>query len=431
MPHTPPAEKKKPPRKWYPLENSAKIYPAIQNSNWNCLFRVSVELVDVVDPQKLEQALQNTLPRFPNFRFRMRRGAFWYYLENNPRTPTVQPDVQNPMARLKFRDNAYFLFRVRYYQRRIAVEMFHVVTDGTGAMTFLKTLTAEYLKLCGHAIPSGFGVLDCTKLARREEMEDSYAKYGNLGATKSRTEPGAWHPSGSDLPDNRLRIITGIVPVDTILKKAKEYGVTLTEFMVGVYVYGLYLVQKKQAPRKCKPIKALVPVNLRTFFPSETLRNFALYLLVGIDPAMGQYTLGEVIQEVHSYMQWQLNKKFLKAQMATNVSTEKSPFLRPVPLFLKNFAMLTAYRFWGERQYTTTLSNLGVIKLPPEMEPFVRRFDFIIGAPRTNKMSCATLSFAGKLYLNFSRTIKEADAEREFFRLLVQMGIPVKIESNG
>ena len=418
-----------PPRKWYRLENTAKIYPAIQNSGWNSLFRVSVELKDIVRPDLLQQALETTVARFPNFRFRMRRGVFWYYFENNPATPVVQPDVKNPMARLRFSDNQNFLFRVRYFERRIAVELFHVVTDGTGAMIFLKTLTAEYLKLLGHTIPATEGVLDCSKLPRKEEMEDSYARYGSLAMGRSRTEPATWHPTGTVEP-NRLKIITGVIPVDQVLAKAKEYKATLTEFLVGVYIYSLYLVQRQQDPRKKRPIRALVPVNLRAYFPSVTLRNFFQYILVGIDPAYGEYELDEVIHEVHTYMRWQINKKFLTAQMATNVGAEQSPFLRPVPLFIKNAAMLTAYRFWGERQYTTTFSNLGRIKVPRAMEPFIERFDFIIGAPRTNNMSCASLSYGGKLYLNFSRTIRETDTEREFFRILVKQGIHVKVESN-
>ena len=45
------------------------------------------------------------------------------------------------------KSNQLYLFRVSYYGTRINLEVFHAVTDGMGAVNFLKELTAGYLEL--------------------------------------------------------------------------------------------------------------------------------------------------------------------------------------------------------------------------------------------------------------------------------------------
>ena len=101
-----------------------------------------------------------------------------------------------------------------------------------------------------------------------------------------------------------------------------------------------------------------------------------------------------------------------------------------MPLFVKNAAMKTVYNFVGDCLTTSSFSNLGAVRLPPEMAAHVTRMDFILGPLSSNRVVLAGLSYQDALYLNFTRTIRESDLEREFFTRLVKLGIPVKIESN-
>ena len=416
-------------RRWYRLDNAAKIYPAIKNSNWNSLFRLSARLKETVDPAVLQRALDRTVARFECFRFRMHKGVFWYYLEENPGRPLIEEDVENPLIRMNFKKNNYFLFRVRYFGRTVALELFHVVTDGTGALIFLKTLIAEYLRQTGVDVPPGHGVLDLDGAPDPEEMEDSYRRYSNLNKVKSRRESRAWHVQGRDLPAHRLILTTGEIPASALVRLVKERGVSVTEYLTAVYIRALYKLQRRQGKNR-RPIKISVPVNMRTFYPSKTLRNFALYINVGIDPEYGEYSFDEILTNVHNYMRYELNAKFLNAQMAANVSSERSMLLRPVPLFLKNAGLQLAFNFWGEGKFTTSYSNLGVVDVPDEMRPHIERFDFLLGSPKNNKINMASITFEDKLAVNFSRTILDPAVEREFFTFLVRQGIPVKLESN-
>ena len=425
-------EKKRQGAQWLPLDNAAKIYPPAMTEGWNALFRVSVTLDEPIDRQILKRALLKTTGRFPNFSMKLRRGFFWYYLERIGGAPEIKDDVQNPCARMMFRDNGGFAFRVRCYNRRIAVEIFHVITDGGGGLSFLKTLTAEYLEIkYGVRIPRGGDILDCGEQASAEELEDGYVKHAGPRAVP---EPAcrAYHLYGT--PDRDfLHVTTGIIDAEEIASRAKALGVTVTEYLTTVLLFAAidWKNVKGGFLQRSRPVKITVPVNLRKLFGCKTLRNFANYANVGIDTRLGEYSFEEAARTVHHQLKLGSDPKVLAAKVASNVNIEKSLFMRLVPLFIKDPVMSIAYRVEGDRKSTTCLSNLGLVKLPEEMEAHVERFDFMLGSLVENPVACACVGYGGRLYINFTRTIEESFIERAFFTRLVKMGVHVLVESNG
>lgn len=418
--------------RWLPLDNAAKIYPPAMTEGWNALFRVSVTLTEPVDRQILKRALLKTTARFPNFAMKLKRGFFWYYLEKLDGAPEIRDDVQNPCARMRFNDNGGFAFRVRVYGKRIAVEIFHVITDGGGGLSFLKTLTAEYLTLkYGIDIPRGGDLLDCTVNASKEELEDGFLKHAGPRAV---SEPPcrAYHLNGT--PDRDfLHVTTGILDSGEISSRAKALGVTVTEYLSTVLLFAAMDWKKARGEflQRNRPVKLTVPVNLRKPFNCRTLRNFANYANVGLDTRLGEYGFEEAAVIVHHQLKLETDPHRLAAKVASNVNIEKSLFMRLVPLFIKNPVMSAAYRIEGDRKSTTCLSNLGLVKLPAEMTPYVERFEFMLGSLIENPVACAAVGYGGKLYVNFTRTIEESFLERAFFTRLVRMGVKVKVESNN
>ncbi len=414
------------------LDNAALIYPATMNRSWTALFRVSATLNEEIDPDLLEVAQRRALRRFPSLSVRLKRGLFWFYLDKTTEAPRIQEDVQNPCVRMRLKENDGFGLRVRYFQKRIAVEFFHVLTDGTGGLTFLQTLVAEYLKLCHHAdIPRSNAILDCNEAPREEETEDSF--FENSGQiTQSRREAKAYHIVGTDESDGFVNVVSGTVDASDILTRAREKGVSVTEYLTAVLLLSVDDIQRSRAivRSRMKPVKVCVPVNLRKIFPSKTLRNFSNYVNPGIDPRLGVYSFDEALNIVHHFMAMEVTKKLLNAKITTNVRTEQNPVLRVMPLFVKNAAMKLVYSQVGDAVSSTCLSNLGVTTLPPEMAQYVTRMDFVLGPLADNRVCLAALTYGGKLRLNFTRTIREPILERAFFRRLVQLGVHVIIESN-
>ena len=418
--------------RWMRLDNAAKIYPAARSRRWSNLFRVSATLIEEVETVQLQTALATTLKRFPSMAVRLRRGLFWYYLEEITTLPKIQPEYAYPLVPMSVADIRKCAFRVIVYRNRLAVEFFHSVTDGTGAMIFLKTLVAEYLRLrYGVDIAPDCDVLDTDAPPSEAELEDSFLKNDGL-VSFSRSEANAYKLGGTVEPDGYLNLITGILDVNDVLALAKRYGVSLTTLIGGVMADCIVRIQNRHVPdkRRQKPVKLCIPVNLRRMFGSKSLRNFALYINPGIDPKMGDYTLEEILRSLHHQMGMELDSKRMAARITANVKLERLWVVRAMPLFLKNLVMKIVFYMVGERKSCLTISNLGRVELPDTMVPYVERIDFILGPQATCKNNCGILSYGDKLYIHLLRTIRETELEHEFFTALKQLGLSVKLESN-
>lgn len=418
--------------RWYALDNSAKIYPAARTKHWVNIYRISATLTEAVDVDILQSALADIKRRFPSICVRLSNGMFWYYVEELKQAPPVKEEGPHACRMMPFSEVKKCAFRVLYYKNRVSVEFFHSLTDGTGAMIFLKNLVARYLEnKYNIEIPHECDILDITMRAKDEELEDSFLKYSRR-ISAGRKDSDAYMIKGTPITEDFTPLITGIIDVNEIKAKAKEKGVTITTYLCGVMISSLQEIQESEdKPLKSrKPIKILVPVNLRNFYPSKTLRNFALYITPGIETKMGHYSFDEILKALHHQMGCELTEKNMNARMVTNVKDEKNILLRIVPLFIKNAVMKFVYNLSGERKSSITITNLGDIKIPNPMKSYVEGFDFILTPQHLQPGSCSVLSYNGKMYVNFIRKIKESELERIFFTKLVKNGVHVKIESN-
>ncbi len=428
----PKQHKHNPPLRWMRLDNAAKIYPAARRRNWSNVYRQSVTLTEEVDIPVLQSALDVTVKRFPSIASRLRRGVFWYYLQQIPEAPKIQQEHSYPLTRMDRDQIRQCAFRVLVYRERIAVEFFHSLTDGSGALIFLKTLTAEYLEQkYGITVPAEHGVLDRREEPKPEELEDSFPKYA-AKVCASRKDTAAWRMWGESQPGGFLHQICFQVPVQAALDAAHQHGVSLTVFLGAVMMMALQNLQlEKEPPRRRKPIKLQIPVNLRNLFPSTTLRNFAMYTTPELDPRLGAYSFDEICAIIQHKLGLENTAKHMSTVIATNVRDEQNLAVRLIPLPIKNLVMKTVFDTVGERASCLSLSNLGAVRLPEVMRPYVRRFDFILGVQAAAPYNCGVLSYGDTLYINFIRNIRHAELERHFHAVLRDFGIPVTVESNG
>lgn len=415
---------------WFRLDNAGILFPGQNTNKWSNIFRVSVELKEEIDPVILKQALKNILPRFPSFNVRMRKGLFWYYLEKNPVSePSVNPDVQNPCYRVNFKESDRYLFRVYYHGNHIAVDLFHAVSDGYGNTHFICTLTAEYLRLKGHSIPAGGFVKDINTEVPAAELSDDFPKFAKSKASSPITDRHVYHPQGTKLPNHLVNITSGIMSFEDIHKLAKEKGVTVTEFFAAILL-DIHCRKQLRENRKLKEVSVQIPINLRNVYPSETMRNFSVCLMVKVNPKLGEYSFDELLRQVSLQLRLERDEKKINAQISQHVRIEKNPFLKFLPLAVKNFALGIATLTSAEQTTSVYLTNLGAVTLPDEMKPHVEKIIFMPGPGMRTAARCGVASFDGKLVFTFADRYRETDIEREFFTTLVKMGVHVKIESN-
>lgn len=218
--------------------------------------------------------------------------------------------------------------------------------------------------------------------------------------------------------------------VSEVMKTARQYGATITEYLNAVLLYALLQKQTAEFHLKYKPVRIAMPVNLRRFFPSKTLRNFITMVYPSIDPRLGEYSFEEIVTQVHNFMRYYINEKFLCGDITTNAATKHNFLIRIVPLFLKDLVVRTFYTRVQDKNSSAGLTNMGALKVPEDMKPYIERFDIYMGQPFSSRTNCAIISFEDILTVNFASSIVESDVERYFFRKLVQDGIHVKIESN-
>jgi len=418
-------------KQWYRLDNAALIFPAVMRKNWNNVFRVSVTLRDKVDPDILNRAAEELLPRFPTIFVRLRTGFFWYYLETVGEAPKAEEDYAWPLTPMTRRKLKKCCIRILYWQNRIAVEYFHSVTDGTGGMTFLQNLAARYLALEeGVEIPPEGGIVDPKEAPKAEETRDCFQLCG-AKASVSRAEASAYRLRGNPEEDFFRHIVTGTVPTGMLLEKAHEQGVSVTAYLAAVMAEAVLARQREdRKPGRWRHIKITIPVNLRKTFGLETLRNFALAVNIGFDPRLGEYSHEEICRLMYHQLAAETIPQRMAGRVSTNVELQRILLLRLVPLPLKTLAMRLVYALSGESKGCLNISNMGVVHLPEAMTPYVERFDFIIGVQYSYPNNCSVVSWQGKTYINMIRGIRDSELERLFFSRLVELGIPVDIESN-
>lgn len=418
---------------WTPLDNAAKIYPAARRKNWSSVFRLSATLNENVDTEVLQSALDVVVRRFPVLCARLRKGVFWYYLQQVEQAPTIQSENSFPLVDMSVAEMRKCAFRVIVFNKRIAVEMFHSLTDGNGALVFLKTLLAEYLQQkYGIAVPATDGVRGRLEEPTSDEMEDSFQKYAGP-VSLSRKGVDSWQILGTPEADGFKNITCFRIRTDDLVAKAKECGVSVTVFLSAVLMDALQNMQaeKIRNPLWRNAIKIQIPVNLRNLFPSKTLRNFVYYAVPEMDPRLGHYSFQELCDIVHACMVLEVNPKFMSSLIAANINKEHILAIRMVPLFVKNLVMKAAYDSSGDKKTCLSISNLGLIKLPDVMRAYIDRFDFIIGVRALSPYNCAVVSYDQTTYINFIRNIKESELEYHFFKVLQNLGLDVEAESNS
>ena len=416
---------------WYRLDNAGVLYSALQKEKYSAIYRFSAVMQAPVDPAALQRAIDKTMPRFPCFAVRIKKGLFWYYLEPNTAPgPFLKQDILYPCQPIRFREDNGWLIRFYYYEQRISLEVFHALSDGAGSLTFFKTLLAVYLRELGYVIPNDAGVLDISAPPDPEELEDAYARYAGPVDRAIRLRRRAYPNTGTAEPFYTLHVTMGFAAVDQLKVRARAYDATITEYLTAVLMQVILERQRRERPRRPKPVALVIPVNLRPLFPSKTLRNFVTTLSPAIDPALGDYSFEEIIRQVRHYLRLHVNRPELRAAFTHNVRFPRNWFLKIVPVAIKNPVMAAVYRRVGTKPYSGNYSNPGRFSVPEEMEPHIRHMEVVVGQATVPRSHCVSLSYGNIMEITFAGTQRENSTARDFFRFLVRDGVHVKVQSN-
>ncbi len=413
---------------WDKLDNTANLFPVIATEDMTNVYRISVTLTEEVDRVLLQEALNRILPQFSVFRMRLRMGVFWYYFEENTRpAPIVREEYSHPGAYIDKSRNNHYMFRVTYYKCRINLEVFHALTDGAGGITFLKELIYQYLRL---RYPDILKV-DKDKISSGIflDKEDSYVKNFKKGHAKVYKSEKALTLNGERLPKGEMGVVHGYLPIDQLKAAGRQYGVTINQYLVGAFVYAVYKEYLKESPSKV-PIRCCVPVNLRPYYDSHTMKNFFAMVFATFKPEKESYTFSEVLQIVSEDLKEQITPENLNNIMSYNVSNEKNWILRAVPLVIKNFVMKQVYGA-SARATSATVTNIGNIELKEPYRQYVEHFYTTLSMSKGQNMKGGICSYNGMLTFTFSSVLMDLSIQKCFFQTIAKDGVSIAIESNG
>lgn len=209
----------------------------------------------------------------------------------------------------------------------------------------------------------------------------------------------------------------------TLLSEAKRNGATVTVYLLAQ----MFLAGRHATEEQVGDMSIQVPVNMRKFYPSKTVRNFAMYCGIRL-PISSITSLEDIVPEISQQLTQKASKQAMSSMMnATQIMINA---LRYIPLFIKAPVANMAYGFLGDKIFTSTLSNLGVVDMPSELAASIESMDFVLGPAKTNRASCALVTYGGITTLTVSKTTADPSFEEKLFELLKKDGIPITIEGS-
>lgn len=408
---------------WFPLDDAAKIYPLSMEHGRMSIFRLSVYLKEDVVPEILQMALNFTIKRFPTFATTIKKGFFWHYLDVTKRRYCVEKESDIPSWPLKISKSGSQSFRVIYHNNRVSVEIFHVLTDGTGGMEFLKTLLSEYLKLTGVKVEKNDYILDANDIPLAEEFENAFVKVPLSNDSSGFIDKTAVQMSGKLSKVKPCRVVHFKMDANKLKELAKKNNTTITTYFLAL----MFIANKAATDELTGDISIQVPVSMRKFYKTKTLRNFSMYCGIRV-PIEKAHDFNYLIREIDQQL---IKKSSLEEMNKMLTSTKKMVnYLKLIPLQIKQPIAKIVYGFLGDKIFSNTLSNLGVVKLPESVLKHIDSMDAILGVSITNRAGCSVVTVNNTTTFSLNKMTKDPTFEDKLYELLVKDGLDVVVEGS-
>jgi NRPS condensation-like uncharacterized protein len=413
---------------YYKLDNAATVFPLVSTNKLPNSFRLACVLKEEVNRDLLLQALERAIKRYPFFKVCLKKGLFWFYLEDNPAKLMI--GKEHPLLvngfRLKSQNN--YLFNLSCTGRRIALENSHILADGTAMKEFLKTILYHYFTLQGHEIPKEGKIHDDDLDHLAEETQDSYRHNTDKNVKPYQQEPSAFRLKGKFHPKGFTSNISIILQLDKLKEVTKKYDCTVGEYISAVL---LESIQKEYDPgqQSKRPVSLFLPVNARKFFASKTLRNFVLYIRTRTDFQQIK-TFEEIIQHVKETFQQELTRERLQQRIMQNIKLEKFFLIRIIPLFLKIPICRIGFRQMSGKSATIRFSNLGMVDAPSAFLNYIDRFEFLLGGDVQFPINATAAGYNNTFVLALNSLYTDRKFQTYVANKFTSEGLEVIIETN-
>ena len=411
---------------WRRLDNSAKIFPISAGKKYSTVFRLSVVLKEKIQPEILQIAVEKALEQYELFRVRLKNGFFWNYLEYNPKKIFIEEEKEYPCKYIEPKENNHYLFKVTYFDKKINIDIFHSLTDGNSGVMFFREIVYNYIEL---AHKEEFQ--EELRIKRKFDLstEDSYIKNYNKKAKGNNSAKKAYKLAGRKIKLGAISAIHEIIDLNQLKQEAKKNEATITQYLTSVLIYAIYQANYIKNKGK-RPIKVCIPVNLKKYFPSNTISNFFSYITIEAEMKKDRLdTFDKILDFVKKDFTKKLTPEEIQKTMSGNVKLGTNPFIKLIPLVLKKPIVRLSYL--EIRKYTTTtFSNIGRIGIIGKYQRYIEDFLMLIAPEPVEKIKCSACSFENHIVFTFTSILDDCSIEKEFYKFLKEKNISVEIESN-
>lgn len=407
---------------WEKADNSGMLYPLILTLSTQSNFEFCVCLSSKVDPEKLKDALEKTYDRFKFAKVELQNNLFRSCFVENNQEVVVHESKGKLLGRIDFQKNNDYLVEVSFVDNEIRFKFFHALSDANGALIFVRYLLIEYAK------NEGIAVVNDNDDEKEGEHENAYQRYFDKSISNkgliANAKSSALQVKGKFFRHDGLGFICGELPLDEVRKVAKKHNATVTVFLGALL---MLTVNELYGDGKQKP-SLFIPVNLRKFFPSNTLLNFVSSAKCVLPPDIDDLT--KTIELLKKSLADELSTENLKKSLVLASTVANNPVTKFCPFFLKRELITLGREFVTKCTQTMILSNVGSIDLPEELSSLVSSVYFYLNCNRRTPVNTSVSSYNGVLSICFTRHIVDKKIERLFFEKLRDLGLNAEIHSN-
>ena len=403
------------------LDNTAKIFSVEEKNNIN-IFRLSVILKEQIDPEILKLSVIKTLNIYPSYKVRIKTSFFWNYLKVNLKDPIVEEEKYNHCEGLNFINNNDYLFKVTYLNNKINLDIFHILTDGIGATILLKGILYNYLNLKYNLKTTNQDILK-----NIEFDQDQYLKNADIKLVSKRKYKKAFLiKEKSNISNNKTYHY--ILNLKQIKNISRKNNVSITEYLTAIYIYSIYKTIYDKSSNK--DIVITIPIDLRNHYNVQTFSNFFTCMdIQGNVLNNKNISFNTILTQIHNEFKNKLTTVNIKKYLSRDVKLGTNIVINLVPLVIKKLLI----KYLGKlvtSNSTTTLSNIGQIKLEEQYRKYVNNIMILVSTGKIQKVKCTVCSYENNLTITINSSLTSNNLEKEFYNLLKKYVGTVNIESN-
>ena len=412
------------------LDSQAKVFTLVSNPKYCSVFRFTVRLKEKIDGDVLFKAYKGTFEKFKAYKVKLHFGLFEYSLvQNDKETKIFEVDEEPVIKKINNKDNNDYLVKLTYSGEELYFDFYHALTDGTGAVKFIRDVLGRYFELKYNTEEKEY-LLDKTVI---QDSEDIYVKLSSKYEKVNYPFCEGFRVFGTTRNDDNVEINHFSLNINEFKNKAKEKGATISMYITAIIAYTFYLLSRENKYKQnrkgkdLKPINLCIPISLEKYFEERTLSNFFSHMFVSFDLKDNkEYTFDEMLDSTKLQYEEKIKLEKIMGVLNGNITKMNNPVLKIIPLAIKKFSFV-AGSLKMKKQFSMTVSNVGKLEYDSKFNDYIDSSFVTLACDWAEKVKCGICSYKDEFIISFCSNIYEKDFENIFKSIIVELGFDYEI----